>query len=78
MRLQKSLPLFLAVAFVMALAVGCAQSQQSETSGTSQSTEEMGQDNSMSTPDSAMSDTTGGMENMDQSGEGGTESSSGH
>ncbi len=78
MRLQKSLPLFLAVAFVMALAVGCAQSQQAETPATSESTEEMGNDNSMSMPDSAMSDSAGAMDDMDHSTEGNMEGSSDH
>lgn len=63
MRLQKSLPLFLVALFVMALAIGCAPAEQaSETPA--ESTEEMGHDESMGMPDTAMTDTTGmgGME----------------
>lgn len=74
MRFKKSLPLFLAALLVMALAVGCAPAEQA--SETPAATEEMGHDDSMGMPDSAMADTTAGMGGMSHEGEG--EGSSDH
>lgn len=71
MRLQKSLPLFLVVAFVMALAVGCAPAEQAAETPAETPAEEMGHDDSMTMPDTAMADTTGGAE-------AGAEGSTGH
>jgi len=70
MRLQKSLPLFLVVAFTMALAIGCAPAQNGSETSATESTEEMGHDDTMAMPDSAMADTTGGMGEMGHEGEG--------
>jgi hypothetical protein len=72
MRLQKSLPLFLVVAFTMALAMGCAPAEKAAETTSSESAGEMGHDDSMAMPDSSAMDTTG-MSGMDHS-----EESSGH